>query len=56
MPITIWFSVYVIMSSCLSGDNHATWQDLGQSVIDVLNFQLYGIPFVGADICGFGGK
>ena len=37
------------------GDNHASWQDLAQSVIDVLNFQLYSIPLVGADICGFGG-
>ncbi len=40
---------------CYPGDNHATWEDLGQSVIDILNFQLYGIPLVGADICGFSG-
>ena len=37
------------------GDIVSTFDDLSRSVIDVLNFQLYGVPLVGADICGFGG-
>ena len=37
------------------GDNHATFEDLYLSIPDVLNFQMYGIPLVGADICGFAG-
>jgi alpha-glucosidase (family GH31 glycosyl hydrolase) len=35
------------------GDNHATYFDLHYSLIGMLNFQMFGVPFVGADICGF---
>uniref|UniRef100_A0A0M3ILY6 NtCtMGAM_N domain-containing protein n=1 Tax=Ascaris lumbricoides TaxID=6252 RepID=A0A0M3ILY6_ASCLU len=35
------------------GQNSATWYNLATSVISVQLFNLFGIPYVGADICGF---
>lgn len=37
------------------GDQPATWDELYFSITQLLNFQLYGIPFMGGDICGFAG-
>lgn len=35
------------------GDNTARWEDLHSSVIGLMEFNMFGIPYVGADICGF---
>uniref|UniRef100_A0A0M3HKE8 Lysosomal Pro-X carboxypeptidase n=1 Tax=Ascaris lumbricoides TaxID=6252 RepID=A0A0M3HKE8_ASCLU len=38
------------------GDNFATWSNLARSVVGIQLFNIFGIPYVGADICGFYGE
>ncbi|XP_077548746.1 lysosomal alpha-glucosidase-like [Haemaphysalis longicornis] len=37
------------------GDNQSSWGHLYRSIIGMLEFNMFGIPYVGADICGFFG-
>jgi alpha-glucosidase (family GH31 glycosyl hydrolase) len=35
------------------GDNTARWADLQTSIVGAQEFNMFGIPYVGADVCGF---
>ncbi|GMT33486.1 hypothetical protein PFISCL1PPCAC_24783, partial [Pristionchus fissidentatus] len=37
------------------GDNSANWNDLRTSISETMEFNMFGIPYVGSDVCGFKG-
>ncbi|XP_077974484.1 lysosomal alpha-glucosidase-like [Styela clava] len=39
-----------------TGDIKSTWEHMRLTIPGILGFNMFGIPLVGADICGFGGK
>lgn len=38
------------------GDNNSDYADLRTSIIGMMEFNMFGIPYIGADICGFNGN
>jgi len=37
------------------GDNNVSWESMQESIIGTLEHNLFGVPYVGADICGYFG-
>lgn len=35
------------------GDNHRSWDNMRYSIAGIMNMNMFGIPMVGADVCGF---
>ena len=49
-------SVAMVTQYIPIGNNHASYEDLFYSIPEMLNFQMFGIPLVGSDICGYLGE
>lgn len=42
-----------LFSSHWTGDNNSSWPYLQTAISEIFNFNLFGIPHVGTDLCGF---
>ncbi len=61
--ISQWRRPYIISRSTAAGggrwgshwlgDNWSSWEYMRISIVQIMNFNFYGFPLVGADICGF---
>lgn len=38
------------------GDNWRSWRAMNHSIAGIMNMNMFGIPHVGADVCGFFGE
>lgn len=38
------------------GENNRTWEDMKSSIVGVMNFNMFGIPLVGPNTCGYHGN
>lgn len=45
-----------VFSGHWSGDVFSTWEDMRYSIRSLINFNMYAIPMIGSDICGFNGN
>ena len=43
----------MMLMMMMMSDNGATWNDLKASIVSLMDFSLFGVPMLGADVCGF---
>jgi len=39
-----------------TGDNSANWEHLRMAVLQPIEWNIFGVPYIGSDICGFNGE